>query len=299
MIWCRACGVLLVALLMSAAAAADSSRFERTVEALQRAETPLREDFSSIALVELTEIYLAEADLARNEAQALQGDPALRGWSRAVERFAEQLLLVQQDVAIGLPVELRRHDREVPAVSVAGRTVMLAHPRRAQQAAFEQRVLARFCTTAPCTRLTGTEAATAPIPVAPSPMSPSWEFSPSGPLCRYRGLAVQFSAGGNLAAQRARCDALMLEAETLAAELAWQARHDVEVTWDALAVSATAHRPEHLVLLNQAGDSLLISVPLIHATPGLLDALTPWLRQRHRAGESASVQLDATTFGWN
>ena len=267
MIWCRACGVLLVALLMSAAAAADSSRFERTVEALQRAEPPLRADFASIALVELTEIYLAEADLARNEAQALQGDPALRGWSRAVERFAEQLLL--------------------------------AHPRRAQQAAFEQRVLARFCTTAPCTRLTGTEAATAPIPVAPSPMSPSWEFSPSGPLCRYRGLAVQFSAGGNLAAQRARCDALMLEAETLAAELAWQARHDVEVTWDALAVSATAHRPEHLVLLNQAGDSLLISVPLIHATPGLLDALTPWLRQRHRAGERASVQLDATTFGWN
>ena len=296
--WRSTCGVL-VALLLSASVAADSSRFERTVAALQRAELPLRADFAAIALVELTEIYLAEADLARNEAQVPDGDPALRGWSRAVERFAEQLLLVQEDVAFGLPVELRRHDREVPAVSVAGRTVMLAHPRRTQQAAFEQHVLARFCAAAPCARLTGTQAATAPIPVAPAMVSPNWEFSPNGPLCRYRGLAVQFSANGKLAGQRARCAALMQEAETFAAELAWQARHEVDVTWDALAVSATAHRPEHLVLLNDAGESLLISVPLIHSTPGLLDALTPWLRQRHSAGEPASVQLDAGTLGWD
>jgi hypothetical protein len=291
--------VLLGVLLLSTPVTADVSRFDRTVEALQRADTPLRADFASIALIELTEIYLAEADLARNEAQAVDGDPTLRSWSRSVEQFAEQLLLVQQDVEFGLPVELRRHYREVPAVSVAGRTVMLAHPRRAQQAAFEQRVLAQFCTVAPCDRLTGGQVRTQPIPVAPPLVTPTWAFSPAGPRCRYKGLAVQFGTAGNLAEQRARCDALMQEAEALAAELAWQSRHDVEVDWPALSVSATAHRPEHLVQVNDAGDSLLISVPLIHATPGLLAAVTPWLQRRHADGEPASVQLDAHALGWD
>jgi hypothetical protein len=290
---------LLGILLLSSPVTADVSRFERTIEALQRAEPSLRGDFASIALVELTEIYLAEADLARNEAQAVDGDPTLRGWSRAVEQFAEQLLLVQQDVAFGLPVELRRHDHEVPAVSVAGRTVMLAHPRRAQQAAFEQQVLARFCAAVSCARLTGALAEAPPIPVALPPVTPTWEFSRAGPRCQYKGLALQFSANGDLAEQRARCNALMQEAEALAAELAWQARHEVAVAWQALSVSATVRRPEHLVQLNDAGDSLLISVPLIHATPGLLAALTPWLQRRHTDGELASMQLDAGTLGWD
>lgn len=296
--WRHACAVSLAGLL-SFSAAAGLSRFERTVDALQQEDAQLRADFAAVALVELTEIYLAEADLARNEALAENGDLELRSWSRAVERFAEQLLLVREDVAFGLPVELRRHYREVPAVSVAGRTVMLAHPRREQQAAFEQRVLERFCTTAPCTRLTGGQAAAPSIPVAPAPVTPAWSFSPDGPLCTYRALAVQFRAGGDLTAQRTRCTALMQEVEVLAAELAWQSRHAVAVDWDALAVRATPHRPEHLVQLNAAGDSLLISVPVIHDTPGLLGALTPWLKQRHAGNGAVPLVLDATAFGWD
>lgn len=296
---CLARAALLSASLLALPLGAQESRFERTVDALQLAEAPLRADFASIALAELSEIYLAEADLARSESRLAAGDTDLFHWARAVEQFAEQLLLVQEDVSIGLPVELRRYYREVPAVYVAGRTVMLAHPRQAQQAAFEQRVLARFCAGAPCTRLTGGGEPTAPIPVAPPMAVPAWEFSAAGPLCRYRGLTVQFASAADLARQRTRCVALVTEAEALAAELAWQSRHGVDISWNALAVSATPLRPEHLVMLNTAGDSLLLSLPVINATPGLLEAIGPWLRTRYGEGEPMPVYLDARSLGWD
>ena len=89
----------------------------------------------------------------------------------------------------------------------------------------------------------------------------------------------------------------MQEASSLATEIAWQRLHGVVVDWAALEVVPTAQRPEHLVRLNPAGDSVLVSVPLIHGSTGLLRDLTPWLRTVARRGQPIGVELNAARYG--
>lgn len=275
-----------------------ASRYQRTVSALVTGEETERRRFATIALLELAEIYLAEADLARGEARESDRAGRLLGWSRAVEQYAGQLMLVRDDIELGLPVELRSHAHEVPAVSVAGRTILLAHPRKDQQPGYEQAVLTRFCTGTRCNELTRTLVAEAPIPMSAASVSPRWEFSAAGPVCSHAGLSLTFRAGGQLGLQRSLCEQLMQEAEELATELAWQQRHSVAVDWDALEILPTPQRPEHLILLNSAGDSLLLTLPLVYGTPALLGQLAPWLQQRHRREGASPLHLHAAELGW-
>ena len=90
----------------------------------------------------------------------------------------------------------------------------------------------------------------------------------------------------------------MQEVEMLATELGWQIRHEVAVDWETLRVKPTPMRPEHLVLLNDAGDSLLVSLPLLYSTPGLLETLSTWLRQRYVSDGPPEVLLDSKVLGW-
>ncbi|RLQ22346.1 hypothetical protein DWB85_08705 [Seongchinamella sediminis] len=288
-----------VVLLVAATALAESSRYERIVQALESAGPELRASFARSALLELTEVYLAEADLARAEARDSAEANRLMSWSRAVERYAAQLALVLDDIAFGYPVALRRYPREVASVSVAGRTIMLAHPRRQQQAVYEQSVLAHFCGQGRCRELLAPGDQQAAIPMSAGRVAPTWEFTAAGPRCSHQALQLAFSAAVDLGRQRALCQQLMAEAELLATELAWQQRHGVAIDWQALAVRAVPRRPEHLVLLNSAGDSLLATLPLVHGSAGLLQQLVPWLRQRFSGEQApAPVILQASVLGW-
>ncbi|TDG12971.1 hypothetical protein E2F43_15600 [Seongchinamella unica] len=289
----------IIALLAGAQTLAEASRYERIVQALESADPELRASFASSALLELTEVYLAEADLARR--QARDSDEALRltAWSRAVERYAAQLALVLDDITLGFPVQLRRHPREAVSVSVAGRTIMLAHPRSGQQPTYEQSVLGQFCGQGLCRDLVAVEEATAAIPMSPGLVSPHWEFTALGPRCSHYNLQLAFRGDGDLGQQRALCQQLLEEAELLATELAWQQRHGVSVDWEVLTIRAVPLRPEHLVLLNTAGDSLLVTLPLLHGTEGLLGQLVPWLRQRFNSERPLPpVLLEAAVLGW-
>jgi hypothetical protein len=291
--------VLCCILLASVSAHAEESRYERIVLALQSAEPDVRAQFATSALLELTEVYLAEADLARHEAEDSEKANRLTGWSRAVEHYASQLALVLEDITLGFPVELRSNPREVASVSVGGRTIMLAHPRNSQQPAYEQAVLGQFCSKGMCGELVASEEGLKPIPMSAELVSPDWQFTATGPSCNHRNLALAFAAGGDLARKRALCQQLMQEAELLATELAWQRRHGVSINWDLLSVKPVPLRLEHLVMLNAAGDSLLATLPLINGTEGLLQQLTPWLQLRHGAeDELSAVLLQAEALGW-
>ena len=286
-------------LVADVGAQVEESRYERIVLALQSEEPDVRAQFATSALLELTEVYLAEADLARHEAEESEKAKRLTGWSRAVEHYASQLSLVLEDITLGFPVDLRSNPREVASVSVGGRTIMLAHPRNSQQPAYEQAVLGNFCGKGLCRELIASEEELKPIPMSAELVSPNWQFTATGPSCSHRNLALTFSAGGDLARKRALCQQLMQETEMLATELAWQRRHGVSIDWDLLSVKTVPLRPEHLVMLNAAGDSLLATLPLINGTEGLLQQLTPWLQLRHGAeDEIPAVLLQAEALGW-
>lgn len=297
--WCASLGYLLLGLaLVAGSAVAEESRYQRTLLALQHSKAELKGRFAVAALLELNEVYLAEADLARKESESAEAPAKLYAWSRAVEQYASQLALVIDDIDFGLPVELQLNPREVAAVRVAGRTIMLAHPRHSQQLVYEQSVLNLFCAGNPCRELTSVASKQSPIPMSTALVVPGWEFNEHGPTCNHLQLQVSFKPAGNLRQQRQLCQQLMQEVEILATELAWQQRHDIDIDWGVLVIKPTPMRPEHLVLLNDVGDSVLVSLPLLYGTDKLLEKVSPWLRQRHSSDGPPAISLDSSALGW-
>jgi hypothetical protein len=291
------CVLLLIPTLANASEV--FSRYQRTVQSVAGSTPEMKADFASSALAELAEVYIAEADLARKQAaeQGREGKKLL-AWSRAVEQYANQLMLIMEDIDLGFPVELTLSDAESPAVRVSGRAIILSHPRVDQQIAFEQRILLDFCARNDCQALTAEEEAPVPIPVSAARVEPQWTFTQNGPVCAHYGIQVRFSNTRYLARYRTTCQQLLQEAMTLADEIAWQQRHGVTVQWKVLLVRSIPHRPEHLVQLNESGDSILAVLPLLYGSEGLLEQLKPWLAARSSNGEREPVYLDAASYGW-
>jgi hypothetical protein len=290
---------ILCLVSLALGAAQDSSRYLRTVHGLITADSPAQSVFALVALAELAQVYMAEADLARQESiEAQAGKAKLRGWSVAVDQYADQLLALHEGISAGVPASLSIGTDQVVIVEVDERRVMLNHPRIGQQAAFEQRLLADFCARQSCNELRAAQGAQTPIPVTASTVSPVWLFSGDGPVCQHQGISVQFSGEGELAWNKSICKQLLQEAQNLAVEIAWQRLQGVRIDWARLAVQTTDQRPGHIVSLNAAGDSALVSLPLIHGSKGLLRDLTPWLRAVSSREGQPGVSLQASRYGW-
>jgi hypothetical protein len=281
------------------------SRFEQTVHYLQTASPELRGDFAAIALTNLTAAYAAEAQLARAQASTSGHSANLRSWSAMVDYYARQLPLLLSDIELGLPVQLIIGAEQELAVVVADRTVIVSPPRLNQQSAFEQGILADFCTAHSCAALSPGDETLSPANAAPEPapaamvaVRPEWTFSMQGPVCSYAGIQVRFDNDKNLANSRLICQQFLREVMTLADELAWQQRHGVVIDWGSLNIQAVSHRPEHLVAVNGMGDSVLVTVPLLYRNPDLLQQILPWMRGRLGNQPDISVELKADQYGW-
>lgn len=283
--------------------AVSHSRFQRTLLAAQRSGASARADFAAVTLVELAAALRAEIDLVESESAEHDNRAKLQGWSAAVAQYLQELGLLLGDIERGYEVRLSLGSGGQPEVWVDRRAIIAAHPRPGHQALLEQAILAQFCSARDCAALTaaraGDEAGAAePIPVSRAGVRPAWRFDATGPVCEHRQLSVRFSAGSDLARNRALCEAFMLEAMRLVDEIAWQYRHDVQVNWQALALTAFPGRTEHVVRLNEAGDSILLTLPVIRGTPGLLARLAPWMRRQVEGGHGVPLDLDAAELGW-
>ncbi|MEM8561959.1 MAG: hypothetical protein AAGF57_06970 [Pseudomonadota bacterium] len=277
------------------------SRFIRTVRYLETASDEERAIFGDAALTELIALYAAEADLARTEAAQSEGAKRrkLLGWSQAVDQYAQQLLLVLDDIRQGFPVDIRVNARGLATTMVAGYPVMLAHPRHEQQLVFEQSILADVCRDMPCERITAAPVEAAePIPVSAMKVNTLWTFSESGPVCSYEGISVSFASTQNLPILRGLCEALMQELTVLVDSLRWQQRHGVEINWDTIAVSEIPGEREHLIRLNEEGDSALVELPIVYDSDALLHDLQAWIISRMAGSASVNVQLEAAKYGW-
>lgn len=287
-------------------AAATYSRFQRTLLSAQRSDAATRAEFAAVTLMELAAALRAEIDLVESE-QAEGGSRAkLRGWVAAVARYLQELDLLLDDIEQGYTVRLSLGSGDEPEVWVDRRAIIAAHPRPGHQALLEQAILAQFCSQRDCAALTATsearagegEGAAQSIPVSRGGVRPAWRFDATGPVCEHRELSVRFADGSNLARNRALCEEFLLEAVRLVDEIAWQHRHDVQVNWQALALTAFPGRTEQVVRLNEAGDSILLTLPVIRGTPGLLETLAPWLRGQVEGGPVRRLDLEAVELGW-
>jgi hypothetical protein len=295
------CLLLWNAIAASAAVAenvAPQSRFQRTVGYLQSVSPELRVEFASIAVAKIAAAYDTEAQLAREEASSPDGDAMLKAWSVAVDRYARQMPLLLDDIELGMPVGLLLGGNEYLAISVADRTLILSHPRPSQQSAFEQEILAAFCARHSCESFLVEGSDSRPISVSRRHVKPDWHFTQQRWSCSYSGMSVQFGNEGSLSNARLICQQFMQEIVALADEFAWQRRHAVPIQWEELVIETTPHRPEHMVRLNEIGDSVLVAIPLLYGNPGLLEKITPWIQGRLAHQEQVNIELNADSLGW-
>lgn len=274
------------------------SRFNRTIRHLQVADAELRVDFAITALGLLAQANAREAELAREDAELRARSPKLLGWAAAVDQYANRLLRLRGEIDTYDPPQLSLADTGPLAIRLGESMVIIGHPRPDQQSVLEQQILTDFCRLGHCDGFAEEAPRREPIPVSSSTVKPQWQFAPGGAVCVYRGIAVHFANTGQLARARLTCEQFLQEVEMLADEIAWQRRHGVRVRWDGLSTDATPGRTEHIVRLNTAGDTVLATVPVIHGSRGLLQAITPWIRARVEEGGDASIELDAADYGW-
>ena len=279
------------------------SRFQRTLLSAQRAESDVRADFAAIMLSELSAALSAEINLVENEIKQGVGQRKLRGWVVAVKQYLQLLYRVQIRIEEGFDVRLSLGPGDQPEVWVDHRAIIAVHPRPGHQALLEQAILSEFCATRDCARFTAAKsghpvAEGAPIPISHGAVRPAWRFDAAGPVCELRGLSVRFSASSEIGQYRALCEQFLLEAVRLVDDIAWQQRHGVALDWGGMAVTAFPGRPGQVLQLNRAGDTILVSMPIIHGTEGLLARLLPWIRGELRSGETRPLSFDAREEGW-
>ena len=271
------------------------------VSYLQQAPPEERGDFAFTGLTELAQAHAREAALAREELQQHGRNEKLLGWSRAVDHYAAELLLLREGLQSGFPPGMSMEDNKPLTLLLAGRSIILSHPRTDQQSAFEHSILFEFCARHDCNHFVVADVERQPIPLSSGKVRPAWVFSAQGPLCSYRGIEIQFSDTSQMAMSRMICEQFLQEVMTLDNELAWQRRHAVVVEWDTLSIAATPGQPEHMVRLNSLGDTVLSSLPVLFRSKGLLQQIKPWLRNRESGegeGGDLHVALSAEDYGW-
>ena len=277
------------------------SLFDRIVLAVQQSPQENRVDFAIVALQELVETYMAEADLARKEGNEKSENSKLSGWATSVDRFASQLLIVLEDVESGFPVDLSETASGELALAVADRMIVLAHPRADQQRAYEQRVLTDFCSRKNCNSLLSDSHESDSTPLSITPISPLWSFTQDGPICisDTDRIEIQFLATRNMSKARIQCLELLREFRSLREEINRQIRYGVQVEWKSLSLLNTPDRPEHLVILNGTGDSALLALPLLHSSPEVFLRFGVWLSKKSKKGKSDKLRVEAIDIMWN
>jgi hypothetical protein len=278
--------------------AGGQTRFHRTIQYLQDASPELRAAFAASALTNLQEAYVAEAKLAREEADSEGRAANLGGWSATVDYFARQVPLLLDDIELGLPVRLALGGEQSLTVTVADRTIIVSHPRLSQQGAFEEAILVEFCAQQSCEQFLPENADREPLHVATKQVRPDWSFTAQESVCSYGGIKVRFQNRENLSNSRLICEQFLGEVIALTDQLALQQRHGVPIEWDDLSIQSTAHRPEHMIQLNAIGDTVLAVVPVLSRNPDLLRHVIPWMRQQLDDQTEFGIELDANDYGW-
>ncbi|MCB1704486.1 MAG: hypothetical protein KDI17_06470 [Halioglobus sp.] len=270
--------------------------FQRTVQYLQDAAPQVRSDFATTALTSLAIAYSEEARLAREQARRAGHSAHLWAWSAAVDRWAGQVPLLLDDIALGFPVQLTLATDGSLAVMVADRTVILSHPRLYQQGVFEQGILKAFCASHRCEQWAPDGGGAAPVRASSLRVRPDWVFSAQGSSCTYRGISVRFPNAQDMAGSRQLCQQFLQEVTALADELSWQQRHQVAIEWSRLVIQATPGRPEHMLQVNAAGDAVLVTVPTLYRSAAAFEAVLPWIRSRVAGQGEVRVDLDAAAL---
>jgi len=255
---------------------------------------PLRADLARVAIDELAMAYADEAARARRDKRNRTQQADLRRWAAAVEALASDYAALAASILPDTPVEVRTGPEGSLYLIVAGRPVIASDPRMREQAAFEQRVIARFCELNLCDDLLDEPVAVPAVMPDAAAATVQWSFSQqAGPVCSSDdGLEFQFLNMDNIGSKREACARTTAELSALAAAVAREVAGGIRVDWNRLVIQ---HLPEgdEQVILNGEGDYLRLALPTLVARQELFALVLPWLAAKVNGQHYTLVVLNA------
>jgi hypothetical protein len=248
---------------------------------LQDAPPALRSDFALAVLSELIPVYRREAVRARSEFQRTSTHRDSSRWAAAVDALVRDLQRLLEGLSPETPVQVTAQDPQTLYVIVDGNPVLLTGPRANENTLLEQGVMERFCSRNDCNDLVGDRQLEASV-VGHSESAALWRFNdPAGPVCASGdGLELQFRNDTNLREKRQACTEIMAELNVLANRLRSRIRSGKAVDWNRLAVDPTAGTDLQRIILDGAGDYVLMSLPSLERAHTLFVQILPWLAAR-------------------
>lgn len=291
---------LLIALLMApvghdaAVGAAPASPLVRLARSLQDAPDTMRSDFAWLALSEMVEFYNEQAARARLEARGTGRARDQARWAASVDTYAAKMQALADSFTPDSRVRITAGPGNDVYVYVDGHPVIVTGVIDGQQAAYEQRVLERFCLLYLCPELMQDATAPEALP-ASAGADVQWSFSQNaGPACiTDDGLEFQFRDMTDLKKRRRACAQVVSDLNALAAAMTRKIAAGVHIDWNSLAIQATPGAAQQLVRLNGQGAKIELALPTLAQTPDLFRIVRPWLAAKTGGGSYRLVVVNA------
>ncbi len=249
-----------------------------------------RIEFVIVALEEMSSAYKTEAqaiDVAAAPDRSTRNH--LARWRMATLKYADSLDQLNHSIHRNSEIQIVIDSQNLLRLNVDYRPVIIAGPRIDQPQSLARRIVERYCLGKACSTLTENGPPQTISEV--DEVFATWNFAQDkAPTLHTRdGLSFSFRSAADLGERKQACLSLIKELRVLSENIGYFRDHGIWVDWNAIKVYQLTDSKLQHVVLNRAGDYVLLQVPELSRKPLVLSDAIPWLRgkaQQQRTGRA-------------
>ena len=257
-----------------------------------------RVDFAWVAIAEMAASFEAAAERsAYSRAKNETAKKKLQRWRSSTWAYAqhlrEQLLAIQQ----GAPVAVHVQAPSTLVVLTNGQPTVINGPQALDQGELARQILLNYCALHDCPEQEILEQEQSSAD-AIEPPNGQWSFDQalSASYETPDGLVFEFRRLDDREAAQGACDRLVAQMRLLASRLRTLHQAGTPVAWDRLRILSAGGSDQHRVLINDAGRSLLLSLPDLYLAQDLVREAAPWLEAQAEGTTERQVFPRAERF---
>lgn len=259
-----------------------------------------RVDFAWVAIAEMATSFEAAAERSKQaRAKNEYARRKLQRWRSSTRAYAQHLRQQLAAIQQGAPVSVHVQAPSTLVVLTNGQPTVINGPQAADQGELARQILLNYCSLHDCHEQQILEQAqsadrTDPIEHPDGQWSFGQGLSPSYETPD--GLVFEFQRMEHREAAQAACDRLAGELRLLASRLRQLHQAGTPVAWHRLRILSAGGSEQHRVLINDAGRSLLMTLPDLYLAQDLMREAAPWLEARAEGTTERQVFPRAERF---
>ena len=273
----------------------SGDRFSQLVQIVAASGENEQQDFSWIALSELTAAYESVFTSSGSETpKERRSRDRLVSWRSATRSYISELQGLLERLPGSVDIQMQADSVEAPVIYIDGTPIVLSGPEIGGVKLMEKRIIDTYCAMYDCGEL-NTPAGQQPEAVYTS-VGGSWHLRNFGKASYVTtdGLIFTFNGLSERPAKQQVCEAFAAELRNLAAGLrdALDAGHRID--WDRLEIQPLAGGRGHRIQFNRSGEYLRLELPLLARNGVPAAAMLAWIRERATGGgESGEFEIAA------